>query len=404
MRRWIWMAFVGLFLSFSVAEGRGFLSLEEARRKQAARREAEARSKAERAKEDRPGASQQHGRKALPAKKQGNDEGEDLILVAVGDVMLAGAMDDVCRKSGYGWPFRPMASFLRSAHVATANLECPLTQRGAAVSGKRWIFRASPEAARSLASAGFDILSLANNHILDYGPQGLFDTVEACLGAGLLTVGAGANLEKAAEPVIVKRFGRRVAFLGFSKVQPASFWARGDRPGAASMELNAMKRRIERARNLADHVVVWFHWGAEYRVKPSRFMRILAQGAMSAGADLVLGGHPHTWGPVELMHGRAVVYSMGNHAFGTSNPKARVGLALRAVFGRKGLKSLHIQPLDVRVAVVGAAPRPARGELRRTWEERFRAASGELGTVLGADTGLGIAVPLVGTLAGEKQP
>ncbi len=306
-------------------------------------------------------------------------------FVAVGDVMFAGMLARPCRSRGFRFPLNDLAHWVRGADLALVNLECPLTGRGKAVAGKRWVFRAPAAVADALVWAGFDAACLANNHILDYGSVGLRDTLDACRKAGIPVVGAGMSEEAACRALVLDGGGMRFGILAYSKVQPKTFWARGARPGAASLHAGALAAAIRRLRPKVDHVIVHFHWGAEYTPRPSKWVRYLAKTCAEAGARLVVGGHPHTYGPVEYFGTMPVVYSLGNFAFGTSNPRAQVGLALRATFDRRRLTSLAILPLDVAWVRRRGVPGVMRGPRLSRWRSRWGALCRSYGTVLGAE-------------------
>ena len=147
--------------------------------------------------------------------------------------MLGGNVEQVLRRNGFDYPYAQVAEYLQSVDIAAGNLENPITARGEPQE-KQWVFRTSPDAVPELAESGFDLFNLANNHTLDYGVEGLQDTMMLLDASGLRYVGAGTNDEEAFRPAVMEKNGVKIAFLGFSRVLPDVSWHAGKkRPGLA---------------------------------------------------------------------------------------------------------------------------------------------------------------------------
>jgi poly-gamma-glutamate synthesis protein (capsule biosynthesis protein) len=202
--------------------------------------------------------------------------------------------------------------------------------------------RSEPETAAAIRRAGFDVMSFAGNHCLDWGREALFDTLECAAAAGLKLCGAGETLAAARRPAVVTVNGLTVAFLAFSSILPDGYRAERDRPGAAPMraftcyeqsetdqpgtparvhtfahrdDLRALCDDIRSARAAADVVIVSMHWGVHFvPAEIADYQRDVARAAVAAGADAILGHHPHILKGVELIEGRPVFYSLGNFA------------------------------------------------------------------------------------------
>jgi poly-gamma-glutamate capsule biosynthesis protein CapA/YwtB (metallophosphatase superfamily) len=229
-----------------------------------------------------------------------------LRLDAVGDINLDGA-------PAAAW--RGVGRALRSADLSFGNLESAVSTRGTPFQ-KDYNFRAKPAALATLAHhSGIDVLNLANNHTGDYGPHALADTVNGVERQGIKAVGAGANLKRALAPQVVRRLGLRVAFVGFSEIAPIEFTAGADRPGTAWANPSEIVDAIRAARRKADIVVATFHWGIEKQTLETERQRQLADVAVRAGAQVVVGAHPHTLQPVRRQGGAIVAYSLGNFVF-----------------------------------------------------------------------------------------
>ena len=232
-------------------------------------------------------------------------------LLAGGDVLL-----DRTEPEGID-PFLKVEPDLASAEVAIVNLEMAITERGEPYD-KEFVFRAPGSAALTLAGAGIDVVSLANNHILDYGSIGLADTISVLDEVGILRPGAGSNNAEAYAPrVMTLDNGVRVAFVSATAVVPGGFASTAERPGVADAKW-AIPRVLAAVRAAAagnDVVVVSVHWGIERETCPNEDQRKLAAELIEAGASLILGHHPHVLQPIETFDRSVIAYSLGNFAW-----------------------------------------------------------------------------------------
>jgi poly-gamma-glutamate synthesis protein (capsule biosynthesis protein) len=242
--------------------------------------------------------------------------------MAVGDLMLARAIGEQILAQGPQVVFAGVQSTFDSADLLVGNLECAISDRGQPEPGKAYAFAAPPTAADALAGAGFDMLSLANNHAFDYGPEALADTQHLLDERGIAYVGAGADEIAAHRPVFVERNGLRLAFLAYVNVlvEDGGFdtrrWtATADSSGVAWAHPDRIRSDVAAARAEADVVIVLLHSGYEGRLEPSPNQRQEAQAAIEGGAALVLGAHPHVLQPVEHYQNGLIVYSLGNFVF-----------------------------------------------------------------------------------------
>ena len=212
-------------------------------------------------------------------------------------------------------PFALLDPSLDAADFASVNVEMAISNRGLPVD-KQFVFRAPLSAAAGIAAGGVDVANLANNHARDYGSDALVDTVEWLEAAGVVTVGAGENLEAAhRHRVLVTEGGVKVAFVGASLIVPAGFGARSASAGIASAHLPERARVLDSVREAADEadaVIVNVHWGIERDTCPSEEQELLARELLAAGADVVVGHHPHVLQPIEFADGKLVAYSLGN--------------------------------------------------------------------------------------------
>lgn len=242
-------------------------------------------------------------------------------LAAVGDIMLDRALGDQIRWGRVPFPFEQVGDVLRAADYTVGNLESALGDAGAPVA-KSYTFRAPPAAAEALAWAGFDLVSLANNHALDYGPDALLDGMTLLAEQGIATVGAGADIAAARAPHVVTVNGLRLAFLGYAHVPvetlgfvTESWTATESAPGLAWAYPEVVSADVAAVAPAVDHVIVILHSGYEYRPDPSPPQRAAAEAALAAGATLVIGHHAHILQGVAVDERRVIAYGLGNFAF-----------------------------------------------------------------------------------------
>lgn len=270
-----------------------------------------------------------------------------ITLVAAGDVLFARSVGTKISRYGKDWPFQKVASTIRSADIAFCNLECPLSAKGIKVN-KLICFKADPANVKCLTNAGFDIVSLANNHALDCSRTGLTETMRVLDKAGIAYTGSGKTLADAAQPTILEVKGVKVAFLARNAWMPESTWYRQDVPGIAPLESSAIEQEIRDAKSKADVVIVSLHWGVEYSKTPSEEQVKLAHKMIDAGADLVLGHHPHVTQKIEKYHGGVIAYSLGNFLFDSRNPLCMDSMILKCRLSKSGVS--FPQAIPVRIA------------------------------------------------------
>jgi poly-gamma-glutamate capsule biosynthesis protein CapA/YwtB (metallophosphatase superfamily) len=243
-----------------------------------------------------------------------------LRLASVGDINLGDAPGAAIAANGVRYPWTSVGKVLRGADIAFGNLECAVSERGEPFP-KQFTFRGTPAALKGLRRhSGMDVLNLANNHVGDFGRVATVDTVRAVERLGMRAVGAGPDLHRALAPQVVERLGLRVAFVGFSEIAPIEFAAADDSPGTAWASAESITRAVRAARRRADVVVATFHWGIEKATYETAEQRALAQAAVAAGAQLVIGAHPHVLQPLRREGAALVAYSLGNFVFGAGSP------------------------------------------------------------------------------------
>jgi len=275
-------------------------------------------------------------------------------LAAGGDLMLARTIGDQVLSAGPEVVFAGLQSALDAADIFVANLECVISDLGVPAL-KSYTFRAPPAAAAALAAGGLDLVSLANNHSLDYGVDALADMLPRLRALGIESVGAGADDVAARAPVIIERNGLKVAFLAYVDVpiegrtgfDTRSWEAGPDQPGIAWADPADMQFDIASARLKADVVVVLMHFGLEGRSDFTDNQQAIAQAAIDAGAALVLGAHSHVLQPVEAYNGGLIVYSLGNLVFDGFAPPSTYSAIFTATLTPAGVVDYAWVPVMV---------------------------------------------------------
>jgi poly-gamma-glutamate synthesis protein (capsule biosynthesis protein) len=273
---------------------------------------------------------------------------DTLIIGATGDIMLGSWLIDLLNERGADYPYGEVLPVLQSTDLLVGNLESPFLSdtTGVVRAEKTYTFAVPPGIVETLTIGGFDLVGLANNHILDFGLAGLFETWNVLDSAGIAHTGTGRTKREAHAHTTIERRGRRVAFLAYNHTFPEEFWATADRPGTAHASDEGLAREVRRADGDADLVVVMFHWGGELLEEPREYQKILARIAIDNGADLVIGHHPHTLQPLEWYHGRLIAYSLGNFVFGSYTSTAKGAVLLVRFAGGRPV-SAELYPVDV---------------------------------------------------------
>lgn len=255
-----------------------------------------------------------------PRKRQKGNGGEATV-VAVGDVVISRQPPEEA--------FARILDELKSGTFACCNLEAPLSNKGMPQYGKFETLHAAPEMIDGFVRGGFKVVSLANNHSMDYGPEALLDTIDLIDSRGILHAGAGKNLEEAGRPAFFEAGGMRFAFLSFATEAFPGYGAHAQKPGIAVIrrdplygpscvnpdDARMMIELIRDAGKEADFVIAAFHWGLSQSRALTRSQLTLGRAAVDAGARLVVGHHPHVLQGVEVYKRSLILYSLGNFVF-----------------------------------------------------------------------------------------
>lgn len=276
-----------------------------------------------------------------------NPEEESLSIHFGGDTIFYGKVEERLKKAGYDYPYEFVKDLFQKDDLTVLNLETPVTTRGTAAKDKTFVFKSPPKALPAMAEAGVDAVSLANNHSLDQGEEGLLDTIDHLKKNKIHSFGAGANSKDAYAPVYIERKGITVALCGFTRVIPEAGWTAGKKKAgvAAAYDPELAFESVQTARKHADIVIVVVHWGKERAKVLEEHQTSLAHSFIDYGADLVIGGHPHVLQGLEQYKGKWIAYSAGNFIFTKSNDSETWKTAVfEAKCTRKGECDLKLLP------------------------------------------------------------
>lgn len=265
---------------------------------------------------------------------------QEITVLAVGDVCVNRKDPDSA--------FASVVPTIQSADIAFCQLETNYSERGIALPQARTPLRAHPCNAPAIKKAGFNVVSFASNHHMDFGADALLDTIDAMRGTGIELIGVGKNIEEARRPQIIECKGTKVAFLAYSSILPFGYWADEKKPGCAPLrgftvyeqaepdqpgtpalihsfahagDKAAMIKDIQKAKGQADIVMVSIHWGIHYKEgEIAMYQSEVGYAALDAGADVILGHHAHILKAIEIYKGKPIFYSLCNFVFDLELP------------------------------------------------------------------------------------
>lgn len=272
--------------------------------------------------EEKQKETQETGNGEVPAGQeeqvQEPETQQDVTVVFSGDILLSSYVLNNYEKSGInGILSEELQSEMQNADITMVNEEFPFSNRGTQAQDKQFTFRVDPGYVKILQEMGIDVVTVANNHALDYGTDALSDTFQTLDNAGIAYVGAGDNLERASQPYVIKAGGKTFGFLAASRVIPEVSWNIDNRqPGMlCTYDSAELCNAIQKAKETCDYVVVYVHWGIERENTPQDYQRQLGKAYIDAGADMVIGAHPHVLQGIEYYNGKPIIYSLGNYIF-----------------------------------------------------------------------------------------
>jgi poly-gamma-glutamate synthesis protein (capsule biosynthesis protein) len=309
---------------------------------------------------------------------------QTLDMIVVGDIMLGrGVNDQMVSHNDYLYPYRQIRAELQTADLRVANLECTLTDLvPPPTDPSTFTFVSSKRAVDGLVYAGFNAVTVANNHSNGSGEPAFLDMVHTLTSHQIAVCGGGHTLAEARKPAILTAKGLRVALLGYDMITPQGPFATATSSGLAPVDLETLPADIAAARQQADLVMPYFHWGIEYTKDPTKVQQQVAHAAIDAGADIVLGNHPHWTQAIEEYRGKLIIYSFGNFIFDQDWSRPTMESMLIHFYWRgTTLTSLRFVPtLDENICQPRIeTPAEAVGVFERMWSGTDMLAHGEYG-------------------------
>ena len=281
------------------------------------------------------------------------------VLAFAGDVMFSDAYLEAYDQSGISAiADDEMLKAMQEADLFILNEEFPFSLRGEPMADKQFTFRTDPKYVQIFKELGTDIVTLANNHAMDYGRDAFCDTLETLDKAGIKRIGGGYNIAESAAPAVYTINGLSIAIFGATRVSPSADWYAGTEQAGLlqTYDPSRLNAAIREAKQSYDYVIVFVHWGIEKNETPEEYQRTLAKRYIDAGADLVVGAHPHVLQGFEYYKGVPIIYSLGNYLFGNRTGQT---LLLETVFSKEEPLAVRLVPCQRRNGVLSEIQEPA---------------------------------------------
>lgn len=240
-------------------------------------------------------------------------------IMFVGDIFFSDNVKNAYDKKGLdGVISKEYKEILDEGDIVMANLECAITDEEHNKADKDFVFALPEKYGKALKSLGINLVTIANNHILDYGEKALLNTIKVLGKNGITAIGAGKDIKQADEPFRIEIDGKKYAIFAASAVLPKDSWKAGEnKPGISNgYNISAICEKIKKIRADVDKIIVYMHWGEELKEYANEMQVIYAHKLVDFGADLVIGSHPHVLQEIEYYKGVPIVYSLGNFIYG----------------------------------------------------------------------------------------
>ncbi|MED3822404.1 CapA family protein [Priestia flexa] len=309
------------------------------------------------------------------AKKESSD---DITLTMVGDIMMGRHIKEVTSRHGEDFVFRNVQPFFDESDYVSGNYESPILtndEDSYEKIDKSIHLYSEEEDLKTMKNAGFDVLNLANNHAMDYGTKGLEDTLASFEKNRMNYVGAGRNKEEAKHISYKEVDGVKISSVGFTDVYVAGMKAGKNNPGILDADPDVIFETIQEAKENADLVVVNAHWGAEYDVEPSERQQGLAKAMVDAGADIIIGHHPHVLQSFDVYNGSIIFYSLGNFVFDQGWSKTKNTAMVQYNLNKEGQATVDVIPMIIKEGSPTPTDNPWR--MKRIYNDLTKYASNE---------------------------
>lgn len=272
-------------------------------------------------------------------------EEKPIRMIFTGDVMLSRSVGNrMARENNFLYPFEKVKDFFANADVVAINLEGPVSLHGENI-GSKYSFRADPRVLEGLQSIRVNVASLANNHMWDWGSVAFLDTVSLLQKNSILPVGAGKDFTEANAVKVLEIRGTKIGFLAFQDLYPKNLSATETTPGVSSFDTEKTITQIKKIKEnkTIDFLVILFHWGEEYKSLANERQQEIAHLLVDAGADLIIGNHPHVTQNKETYKNVPIFYSLGNFVFDQNfSPETMQGEVVEFFLQNKKISTIKI--------------------------------------------------------------
>lgn len=246
---------------------------------------------------------------------------------------------------GTAYPFEKIKEELRKFDFIIGNMEAPITQRGTAYRNKAYSFRVKPETAYCLRDLKIDAVSISNNHLMDYGTEGMDDTITFLDGLNIRHSGGGSSVTAARRPARLRYGTTEIYILSYCSRPPVDYYATETSAGIAPLDIEMIRDDISSFKTRENIVLVSLHWGIEHTHEPLPEQITAAHEIIDAGADGIIGHHPHWPQGIEIYNNRPIIYSLGNFINGYYNPVEKNNMAVGLFFSGNRLEKIKILPI-----------------------------------------------------------
>lgn len=306
----------------------------------------------------------------------------ETVVSLAGDVAFVNSVARYSEAEGYDYAWRDVGEIFQKDDFTLLNLETSVTESDEKWPDKEFNFRSKPKHAAEMQRQSVEGVSLANNHTLDFGRKGFADTLYYLKKYGIRYTGGGKDLSEALQPILFEKNGSKVGILSFSRVVPSGKWYAGkDRSGivgAYDSQLDQVVAAVKEWEPKVDVLMVALHWGKMYTETPGKSEERAARRLIDAGADVIVGHHPHVLQGIEIYKNRPIFYSLGNFIFTNLGGNADRTMIAQVVLGDGRVKELRLLPFRIERG------RPVRisEEEKKKELERLRKLSSKYGTLI----------------------
>jgi poly-gamma-glutamate synthesis protein (capsule biosynthesis protein) len=305
---------------------------------------------------------------------------ETVRISLVGDILLDGTVARYIENNGVDYPWEHVSPIFGASDLVVGNLETSVGTGGQIDVNKQYTFQSKPETLKGMVNAGVDGVSIANNHILDYGQEGFKQTLDHLEAYGIQYAGGGENIGASVQPVVWDVKGTKIGFLAFSRViYDVNWYATEKRPGILSAYDHYEKdvsETIRQAREKVDFLIVSVHWGKELAQYPEQDEIKLGRMMIDSGADVIMGHHPHVLQGIELYKNKPIIYSLGNFVFSSTSQLGRTSMIYNLEIGSEGIINTYIIPVEIN----HCRPTPLQGKEGKDVVTMLNAISRQWGT------------------------